>query len=246
MLYYEFKVGLARGQEEDRVKAIKLPRSPILKYRSYTREVRVLLVLQPPGRFFIVAAAATRRAWAASAAAGVVVSREPRPSAILVLLLLYVASAQTKVVARANSNFTITPPRRRAAASTGIAAAGTGITSHYMNCPQNKYASIRIRLRRNCAFRSDYTHRRSTVGVKAFFDMMHSGPHKVMLFGAACTQVTDPIAKASKHWRLTQMLEGWDELKGRSSSSRMQRNDDSHRAARRTLYGHNMGSNARR
>ncbi|XP_046822046.1 gamma-aminobutyric acid type B receptor subunit 2 isoform X2 [Vespa crabro] len=35
--------------------------------------------------------------------------------------------------------------------------------------------------------------------------MMHSGPHKVMLFGAACTQVTDPIAKASKHWRLTQL-----------------------------------------
>ncbi|XP_076249842.1 gamma-aminobutyric acid type B receptor subunit 2 isoform X2 [Calliopsis andreniformis] len=35
--------------------------------------------------------------------------------------------------------------------------------------------------------------------------MMHSGPHKVMLFGAACTHVTDPIAKASKHWRLTQL-----------------------------------------
>ncbi|XP_057339586.1 gamma-aminobutyric acid type B receptor subunit 2 isoform X2 [Microplitis mediator] len=45
----------------------------------------------------------------------------------------------------------------------------------------------------------------AAVGVKAFFDMMHSGPHKVMLFGAACTQVTDPIAKASKHWRLTQL-----------------------------------------
>ncbi|XP_033220123.1 gamma-aminobutyric acid type B receptor subunit 2 isoform X2 [Belonocnema kinseyi] len=45
----------------------------------------------------------------------------------------------------------------------------------------------------------------AAVGVKAFFDMMHSGPHKLMLFGAACTQVTDPIAKASKHWRLTQL-----------------------------------------
>jgi hypothetical protein len=43
------------------------------------------------------------------------------------------------------------------------------------------------------------------VGVKAFFDMMHIGPHKVMLFGAACTQVTDPIAKASKRWHLTQV-----------------------------------------
>ncbi|XP_034937802.1 gamma-aminobutyric acid type B receptor subunit 2-like, partial [Chelonus insularis] len=45
----------------------------------------------------------------------------------------------------------------------------------------------------------------AAVGVKAFFDMMHGGPHKVMLFGDACTQVTDPIAKASKHWRLTQL-----------------------------------------
>ncbi|KAL0277583.1 UNVERIFIED_CONTAM: hypothetical protein PYX00_004820 [Menopon gallinae] len=41
--------------------------------------------------------------------------------------------------------------------------------------------------------------------MKALFDMIHEGPHKLMLFGAACTQVTDPIAKASKHWRLTQL-----------------------------------------
>lgn len=45
----------------------------------------------------------------------------------------------------------------------------------------------------------------AAVGVKSFFDMMHSGPHKMMLFGAACTHVTDPIAKASKHWHLTQL-----------------------------------------
>ncbi|CAB3378686.1 Hypothetical predicted protein [Cloeon dipterum] len=45
----------------------------------------------------------------------------------------------------------------------------------------------------------------AAVGVKAFFDMMHDEPHKLMLFGAACTQVTDPIAKASKHWRITQL-----------------------------------------
>ncbi|GBP78975.1 Gamma-aminobutyric acid type B receptor subunit 2 [Eumeta japonica] len=45
----------------------------------------------------------------------------------------------------------------------------------------------------------------AAVGVKSFFDMMHSGPHKLMLFGAACTHVTDPIAKASKHWHLTQI-----------------------------------------
>ena len=30
-----------------------------------------------------------------------------------------------------------------------------------------------------------------------------------MLFGAACTHVTDPIAKASKHWRITQVSDGW-------------------------------------
>lgn len=45
----------------------------------------------------------------------------------------------------------------------------------------------------------------AAVGVKSFFDMMYRAPHKVMLFGAACTHVTDPIAKASKHWHLTQL-----------------------------------------
>lgn len=45
----------------------------------------------------------------------------------------------------------------------------------------------------------------AAVGVKSFFDMMDSGPPKMMLFGAACTHVTDPIAKASKHWHLTQL-----------------------------------------
>ncbi|KAF4532633.1 hypothetical protein B566_EDAN009814 [Ephemera danica] len=45
----------------------------------------------------------------------------------------------------------------------------------------------------------------AAVGVKAFFDLMHDSPRKLMLFGAACTQVTDPIAKASKHWRISQV-----------------------------------------
>ncbi|KAI5700736.1 hypothetical protein M8J75_002422 [Diaphorina citri] len=45
----------------------------------------------------------------------------------------------------------------------------------------------------------------AAVGVKSFFDMMHDLPHKLMLFGSVCTHVTDPIAKASKHWRLTQV-----------------------------------------
>uniref|UniRef100_A0A8D8VC27 Gamma-aminobutyric acid type B receptor subunit 2 n=1 Tax=Cacopsylla melanoneura TaxID=428564 RepID=A0A8D8VC27_9HEMI len=48
----------------------------------------------------------------------------------------------------------------------------------------------------------------AAVGVKSFFDMMHDLPHKLMLFGSVCTHVTDPIAKASKHWRLTQLSYG--------------------------------------
>ncbi|XP_043240223.1 gamma-aminobutyric acid type B receptor subunit 2-like isoform X2 [Amphibalanus amphitrite] len=45
----------------------------------------------------------------------------------------------------------------------------------------------------------------SAVAMKAFFDMMSNGSHKMVLFGAACTHVTDPIAKASKHWNLAQL-----------------------------------------
>lgn len=45
----------------------------------------------------------------------------------------------------------------------------------------------------------------TSVGVKSFFDMMHQKPNKLMLFGAACTHVTDPIAKTSKHWHLMQL-----------------------------------------
>jgi hypothetical protein len=59
----------------------------------------------------------------------------------------------------------------------------------------------------------------AAVGVKSFFDMMHSGPHKLMLFGAACTHVTDPIAKASKHWHLTQVNIIIDELDGPAVSA---------------------------
>ncbi|XKL64497.1 hypothetical protein PGB90_004583 [Kerria lacca] len=45
----------------------------------------------------------------------------------------------------------------------------------------------------------------AVTGLKAFFDMMHEQPHKLMLFGAASTQVTDPIAKATRHWHITQV-----------------------------------------
>jgi len=41
--------------------------------------------------------------------------------------------------------------------------------------------------------------------MKVFFDMMHEPPSKVMLFGDACSKVTDPIAKASKYWKIVQL-----------------------------------------
>ncbi|KAG8199600.1 hypothetical protein JTE90_009436 [Oedothorax gibbosus] len=45
----------------------------------------------------------------------------------------------------------------------------------------------------------------AAVGMKAFFDMLHQKPHKVILFGAACTGVTDPIAKSSQFFQLVQL-----------------------------------------
>ena len=45
-------------------------------------------------------------------------------------------------------------------------------------------------------------------GMKAFFDMMHNPPLKVLLFGDVCTSVTDPIAKASKRWNIVQLSYG--------------------------------------
>ncbi|KAK8747898.1 hypothetical protein OTU49_016218, partial [Cherax quadricarinatus] len=45
----------------------------------------------------------------------------------------------------------------------------------------------------------------TAVGTKSFFDMMYKEPRKVMLFGAACTHVTSPIAKAAKHWNIVQL-----------------------------------------
>ncbi|XP_022255170.1 gamma-aminobutyric acid type B receptor subunit 2-like [Limulus polyphemus] len=44
------------------------------------------------------------------------------------------------------------------------------------------------------------------VGMKNFFDMLSRKPHKVVvLFGAACTAVTDPIAKAAQFFQLVQL-----------------------------------------
>lgn len=43
------------------------------------------------------------------------------------------------------------------------------------------------------------------VGMKSFFDMVHSHPKKLALFGAACNAVTDPIAKASQFFELVQV-----------------------------------------
>ena len=35
--------------------------------------------------------------------------------------------------------------------------------------------------------------------------MVHIDPKKLILFGAACSPVTDQIAKAAKHWNLVQV-----------------------------------------
>ena len=44
------------------------------------------------------------------------------------------------------------------------------------------------------------------MGLKAFFDMVHIDPKKLILFGAACSPVTDQIARAAKHWNLVQVI----------------------------------------
>jgi gamma-aminobutyric acid type B receptor len=44
--------------------------------------------------------------------------------------------------------------------------------------------------------------------MKAFFDMIHRPPLKILLFGDVCTSVTDPIAKASKRWNIVQLSYG--------------------------------------
>ncbi|XP_022238713.1 gamma-aminobutyric acid type B receptor subunit 2-like, partial [Limulus polyphemus] len=46
------------------------------------------------------------------------------------------------------------------------------------------------------------------VGMKSFFDMLSKEPLKVVLFGDACTSVTDPIAKASEFFQLVQLTYG--------------------------------------
>lgn len=44
-------------------------------------------------------------------------------------------------------------------------------------------------------------------GMKSFFDMMAQKNKKIMmLFGAACTSVTDPIAKTSRFFELVQVI----------------------------------------
>ncbi|GFV31784.1 hypothetical protein TNCV_2168591 [Trichonephila clavipes] len=59
----------------------------------------------------------------------------------------------------------------------------------------------------NCEVRyNSYRICDAAVGMKAFFDMLHQKPHKLILFGATCTGVTDPIAKSSQFFQLAQPL----------------------------------------
>ena len=41
--------------------------------------------------------------------------------------------------------------------------------------------------------------------MKSLFDMVHQEPRKVILFGDACSNVTDQIVKAARHWNLVQV-----------------------------------------
>ncbi|CAD5114117.1 DgyrCDS3264 [Dimorphilus gyrociliatus] len=43
------------------------------------------------------------------------------------------------------------------------------------------------------------------VGTKLFFDMMNQPPEKLILFGAACSHVTGPIAETAYYWRIPQL-----------------------------------------
>jgi len=43
------------------------------------------------------------------------------------------------------------------------------------------------------------------VGLRSFFELVHNGPKKVILFGGACSMVTDQIVKAARHWNLVQV-----------------------------------------
>ena len=43
------------------------------------------------------------------------------------------------------------------------------------------------------------------VGLKSLFDVVHGAPRKVILFGDACSNVTETIAKAARHWNLVQV-----------------------------------------
>ncbi|XP_076305711.1 gamma-aminobutyric acid type B receptor subunit 2-like [Tachypleus tridentatus] len=46
------------------------------------------------------------------------------------------------------------------------------------------------------------------VGMKSFFDMLSDEPRKIVLFGDACTSVTDPIAKAAQFFQIVQLTYG--------------------------------------
>jgi len=43
------------------------------------------------------------------------------------------------------------------------------------------------------------------VGLRSFFELVHNVPKKVILFGGACSKVTDQIVKAARHWSLVQV-----------------------------------------
>lgn len=44
------------------------------------------------------------------------------------------------------------------------------------------------------------------VGTKLFFDMMHDIPKKMLLYGPTCSHITAPLAEATPHFKVIQVI----------------------------------------
>ncbi|ODM95362.1 Gamma-aminobutyric acid type B receptor subunit 1 [Orchesella cincta] len=77
----------------------------------------------------------------------------------------------------------------------------------FLNSPKSNTNACKLNVSKNQngSVLQKHAHCSASDGMKAFFDMMHDTPLKYMLFGDACTQVTDPIAKASRYWKVAQL-----------------------------------------
>ncbi|PIO60175.1 hypothetical protein TELCIR_18334, partial [Teladorsagia circumcincta] len=46
---------------------------------------------------------------------------------------------------------------------------------------------------------------KTSLGMKALFDLIASRPRPVALFGGMCTEVNEPVAMALKYWQVVQL-----------------------------------------